>query len=283
MLRRALESVAQQDYQPLEVIVADNATEGDEVSSVIAAFRDRIVGLRYVRHATNIGAVDNFEFCLAEAAGDFFMWLADDDELAANSLAALAQPLQSDSSIVTVVPYWRLMRSPHTGRAIEQRVYESHSALRRVVRYVWRANDAFYYAMHRRTELLKCRFRPFLWPNATLGYNATYPFLMTLVLAGRIVSVRDPRVEWINHSYSEKSYAGPGSLLVYVPKYVLRRLNLHAIYFTQVYRGLGILAALVVVPVSMASLAVEFAREFVRRLRQWLGFRVEALPAARKG
>ena len=61
LLRRALDSVAQQDYQPLEVIVADNATEGHEVDAVIAAFRDRIDGLRYVRHETNIGAVDNFE------------------------------------------------------------------------------------------------------------------------------------------------------------------------------------------------------------------------------
>ena len=282
LLRRALDSVAQQDYQPLEVIVADNATEGHEVDAVIAAFRDRIDGLRYVRHETNIGAVDNFEFCLAAATGDFFMWLADDDELAPHSLAALARPLETDTSVVTVVPYWRFMRSPDTGWVVEQRVYESHSALLRVLRYVWRANDAFYYGLHRRADLLRCRFIPFLWPNATLGYNSTYPYLMTLVLAGRIVSAPDPRVEWINHSYSEKSYQKPGSLLVYVPKHILRRINLHAIYFVQVYRSLGILASLAVASVSIASLATEFVTLPARKLSQALGLPVEALPAAKK-
>ena len=282
MLSRALDSVARQDYQPLEVIVADNATEGDEVAAVIAAFRGRIDGLRYVRHEKNIGAVDNFAFCLDEATGDFFMWLADDDELSANSVAALARLLAGDSSVVTVVPYWRLMRGPDTGWVVEQRAYESHSALRRVLRYVWRSNDAFYYGLHRRAELLKCRFHPFVWPNASLGADAAYPYLLTLVLAGRIVSVRDPRVQWINHAYSEKSYANPEPFLCYAPKHVLRRFNLHMVYLVQVYRSLGILTSLAVVPISTASLAIEFATGFVRKLRRLLGFQVEAMPAAPK-
>lgn len=283
MLRRALESVARQDYQSLEVIVSDNATEGDEVSAVIAAFRDRIGGLRFVRHEKNIGATRNFEFCLAEARGDYFMWLADDDELSANSLAALAHPLEADSSIVTVVPYWRVKRSPNTGFVVEQRVYESSWPLLRVLRYVWRSNDAFFYGLHRRAELLACRFHPFLWPNAAVGANGTYPFLMTLILAGRIVSVRDPRVEWINHAYTEKSYANPEPFLSYAPKHVLRRLNLHAIYFVQVYRSLGPLASIVVAPVSIASVAVEFITGFVNKLRRMLGFQVEPMSAARRG
>jgi glycosyltransferase involved in cell wall biosynthesis len=281
MLKRALEGVAQQNYQPLEVIVADNATEGDDVAAVIAVFRERI-NIRYVRHETNIGAAKNFEFCLAEATGEFFMWLADDDELATNSLAALARPLGADSSIVTVVPYWRLKRSPDTGWVVEQRVYASHSALIRVLRYVWRSNDAFFYGLHRRADLLKCRFHPFMWPNATLGADGIYPYLMTLVLAGRIVSVGDPQVEWINHEYTEKSYARRESFLLYAMKRILRRLNLHAIYLAQVYRGLGVLAPFVVAPVSVVSLATEFAIGFVRKLRRLLGFRAEAMPAAEK-
>lgn len=282
MLRRALECAARQNYQPLEVIVADNATEGDDVASVIAAFRERIDSLRYFRHEKNIGPIKNFEFCLAQATGDYFMWLADDDELAANSLPALARPLEADSSIVTVVPHWRLKRSPGTGWVVEQRVYESHSALLRVLRYVWRSNDAFYYGLHRRTELVKCRFHRFAWPNASTVAETAYPFLMTIVLAGRIVSVGDPRVEWINHEYTEKSYSNPEPFPSYALKRILRRLNLHAIYLAQVYRGLGMLAPFIVAPVSIVSLATEFTTGIVRKLCRSLGIQVEAMSAAEK-
>jgi glycosyltransferase involved in cell wall biosynthesis len=282
MLRRALESVARQNYGPLEVIVADNATEGDEVAAVIAAFRGRIENLRYVRHERNIGAVNNFMFCLAEAAGEYFMWLADDDELAPDSLGPLAQPLDDDPSTVTVVPYWRLKRSPDTGWVVEQMVYESPSPLRRVLRYVWRSNDAFFYGLHRRRDLLKCRFPRFAWPNAAAVADTAYPFLMTLVLAGRIVSVRERRVEWINHAYSEKSYANPEPFLSYAPKHIVRRLNLHGIYLAQVYRNLGVLAALVVAPVSVASLLAEFSSALVRKLRRSLGGTAEAVSAIEK-
>lgn len=281
MLRRALESVARQHYEPLEVIVADNATEGDEVGQVVDAFRARIPGLRYIRHEHNIGAVNNFRFCLAEATGEYFMWHADDDELAADCVPAMAAVLDEDAATVTAVPYWRLKRSADTGWVVEQRVYESRSALRRVVRYVWRSNDAFYYGLHRRAALLQCRFPRFWWPNAGVVADTAYPFLMTLVLAGRIVSVRDPRAEWINHAYSEKSYANPQPFVLYAPRHILRRVNVHLIYWAQVRRALGMAAMLTLVPVSLASLAAELTTGLVRKLRRSMGAQVEAVSPAR--
>jgi hypothetical protein len=130
--------------------------------------------------------------------------------------------------------------------------------------------------------LLKCRFPRFAWPNAAAVADTAYPFLMTLVLAGRIVSVRERRVEWINHAYSEKSYANPEPFLSYAPKHIVRRLNLHGIYLAQVYRNLGVLAALVVAPVSVASLLAEFSSALVRKLRRSLGGTAEAVSAIEK-
>ena len=183
---------------------------------------------------------------------------------------------------MSVVPCWRLMHNMEAGSVIEQRTYESHSALARVLRYVWRSNDAFFYGLHRRQELLKCRFHRFAWPNATTVLNTTYPFLMTLVLAGRIVSVDDPQVEWINHSYTEKSYANPQHFWVKVPKHMMRRINVHAIYLAQVIRALGLWQFLVVIPVSTFSLLTEFATEAVRRLRRGIRSEVDALHSAER-
>jgi glycosyltransferase involved in cell wall biosynthesis len=282
MLRRTLAGVALQDYEPLEVIVADNATEGGEVDAVIADFRGRIPGLRYVRHETNIGSVRNFQFCLDQASGEFFMWLADDDEIAPRSVPVLAGMLAGDPTIVSAVPYWRLMTSPDEGCVVEQRVFDSHSVLRRVLAYVWYANDAFFYALHRIDTLRTCRYLRFGWPNLEIGPDASYPFLMPLVLTGRIVSTPDRRVEWINHGYTQKSYAKPDLYLRVVAKSLWRRINLQWILAAQVYERLGIAAAGIALLVGMASVVREFAAKTVRKIGRMLGVPLSSVPLAKK-
>ncbi|HEX7001759.1 MAG TPA: glycosyltransferase [Trueperaceae bacterium] len=73
---QALASALAQDYENLEVVVCDNAsTDGtDEYVSGLTDSR-----LRYVRHPENIGANANFNSCVDNAHGEFFLLLHDDD------------------------------------------------------------------------------------------------------------------------------------------------------------------------------------------------------------
>lgn len=75
-LPAALGSALAQSYPDLEVLVADNASS-DGTASLIGSVRD--ARLRYVRHRVNIGAHDNYNFCLNQARGDYFLLLHDDD------------------------------------------------------------------------------------------------------------------------------------------------------------------------------------------------------------
>ena len=79
LLRRALDSVLSQDYEHLEILVGDNASEDDTHLVRQGIGGDRRV--RWMRHETNLGALSNFEALLHEAKGHYFMWLADDDFL----------------------------------------------------------------------------------------------------------------------------------------------------------------------------------------------------------
>lgn len=75
-LRGALQSALDQTYPHIEIIIADNCSS-DDTEQVVKSFTDSRI--RYARHIENIGAHNNFNFCLEQASGDYFLLLHDDD------------------------------------------------------------------------------------------------------------------------------------------------------------------------------------------------------------
>lgn len=75
-LKQAIKSALSQTYPSLEIIISDNCSI-DETESVVKSFSDQ--RLRYFRHGKNIGANNNFNYCLEKAAGAYFLLLHDDD------------------------------------------------------------------------------------------------------------------------------------------------------------------------------------------------------------
>jgi glycosyltransferase involved in cell wall biosynthesis len=71
-----LKSACSQSYSHLEILVADNAST-DETRVIVDEARDPRI--RYHRHPTNIGAINNQSFCLQEARGSYLTILPDDD------------------------------------------------------------------------------------------------------------------------------------------------------------------------------------------------------------
>jgi glycosyltransferase involved in cell wall biosynthesis len=65
-----------QDWEDLEIIVSDNCST-DNTGEIVASYNDP--RLRYVRQNENIGANNNFNFCVSEAQGDYFLLYPDDD------------------------------------------------------------------------------------------------------------------------------------------------------------------------------------------------------------
>ncbi len=80
-LRQALESVIAQDYQNLEIIIADN-TSTDSTQSICQEFTSLDTRICYYRHPDNLGAIANFNYVLEIARGELFTWLAHDDYFA---------------------------------------------------------------------------------------------------------------------------------------------------------------------------------------------------------
>ncbi|MBA2665904.1 MAG: glycosyltransferase [Trueperaceae bacterium] len=80
-LREALASALAQTYEPLEIVISDNAST-DATGDVVAEMADERV--RYVRLEKNVGANGNFNSCLQLAKGEYFLLLHDDDRIDAD-------------------------------------------------------------------------------------------------------------------------------------------------------------------------------------------------------
>jgi glycosyltransferase involved in cell wall biosynthesis len=77
-LRQSLESALAQTYQNLEVILSDNCST-DDTGRLAAEYCRGDKRLTYLRQSQNIGPNSNFNFCLAQARGRYFLLLPDDD------------------------------------------------------------------------------------------------------------------------------------------------------------------------------------------------------------
>ncbi len=95
-LGQALKSARNQTYSNLDIIVADNCSV-DATATFVSSITDSRI--RYIRHPVNIGATNNFNFCLQEAKGDYFLLLSDDDLIDDDFVETCMNSVQCDSDI----------------------------------------------------------------------------------------------------------------------------------------------------------------------------------------
>jgi glycosyltransferase involved in cell wall biosynthesis len=254
LLDRALTAVQLQDYPNLEVIVSDNASPGDETERIVESHRDQIASLCYIKHPTGVAPISNFMHVLVRASGRYFMWLADDDEISENYVSSLVSALEADQDAASAAGNWVLIRSDGSRRPMNSSSFAQRSRTARAIRFIWRSDDAWFYAMHRTHILRQASFHSYWWPNRAVVTNWAYVFLLDVVLRGKLLLSPDPSVLFLNHDYTQKSYPAIRGRVRHKLASVMRRLNVHYLYWGKCARVLTPLAMPVVVVVSGAAL-----------------------------
>ena len=77
-LKNAIECALKQTYRNIEVVISDNCSS-DNTEEVVKGYTDPRI--RYFRQSANIGANNNFNFCLEKAQGSYFLLFHDDDSI----------------------------------------------------------------------------------------------------------------------------------------------------------------------------------------------------------
>src|SRR4051812_29149130 len=97
-LQNSIRFMLAQDYRDVEIVISDNAsTDGTRAFCEDLARADQRV--RYYRQPRNVGPIANYGEVLRLATGEYYMHLADDDELEASYVSKCLTALQADPAL----------------------------------------------------------------------------------------------------------------------------------------------------------------------------------------
>lgn len=93
-LRRAIDSILQQDFKDFELVIADNASS-DGTAAICEDYASRDARVRYFRNPANIGPSPNHNLVFEKSRGQYFAWAAHDIEQLPGMLSRCVKEMQS--------------------------------------------------------------------------------------------------------------------------------------------------------------------------------------------
>ena len=97
-LRKSIESVVNQSYRDIEIIISDNCST-DNTKSICIEYASKDKRIRYIRQPKNYGSIHNFVVLLSQARGQYFMWAGADDLLDEYWIAKLLEICKKNNSL----------------------------------------------------------------------------------------------------------------------------------------------------------------------------------------
>jgi len=195
-LRFALDSLVQQNYPDFELVISDNAST-DGTNAICLEYASRDSRIRYSRNKENTGLAANHNRVLELSRGEYFKWVAHDDEYSRDMLTRFVHVFSQAPPSVSVV-YSQCEIIDEDGKVIgvsSDAVETKHSLpCRRVAQLLLNASIYnFTYGLVRTSTLRKTRL------------YGTYPLadrvlFAELAMLGEIWEVREPLLRLRFHS-----------------------------------------------------------------------------------
>ena len=210
LLREALESLRQQSYRPLEIVVVDDGSEA-ETRQAVESWRREVAGdlglrLRYHRQENQGPAVARNQG-LSMASGDYIQFMDDDDVLDRDALfhlhAALTQEqAQAEGAVVAMAAYRQFRAGQPVGAApleVQQPGADSRERLGMMIRGSW------FVPIHGYLFSREALARMGQW-DSTLSSQEDDAYLLQAALKHvRFVPAADAVVHYRHHEWERRS------------------------------------------------------------------------------
>jgi glycosyltransferase involved in cell wall biosynthesis len=106
-IRKALESILEQKYKNIEIIISDNASV-DDTYKICNNYTRIDKRIRLFRQNFTISPFLNFKFVLEESIGEYFMWASDDDYHSSDFISDCLNKLLSTPNCIAVTSIEKL-------------------------------------------------------------------------------------------------------------------------------------------------------------------------------
>lgn len=192
-IRQAINSLLSQNYNNLELIISDNASE-DLTEKICKNYAKNDRRIRYYRNEKNLGSAWNFKRVLNLASGEYFMWAAHDDVWHPNFILFCIKMLETNKgaemafcNIVNIDSFGRVIR---TYPSFEK--FSGKSSLKNIINYakdsekMGKANLVY--------SIYKTSFCKKLWDTYLQGYEWGSDMCFVLAALSRSKICIDNRV-----------------------------------------------------------------------------------------
>lgn len=98
----ALASVAAQTYQPMEILVSDNAANPPVTVAELERWAPG-ANIRLIRRAERIAGPEHINLCVGDSSGEYVFFMSDDDLIAPDLIRASMDCILSDAEVGAVV------------------------------------------------------------------------------------------------------------------------------------------------------------------------------------
>ena len=102
MLKEAIDSVLKQDYNNIELIVSDNASE-DETYILMEKYLSKYKNIKYIKREKNIGPFLNAKEAYKEIKGKYLLILSDDDYLVSDTFFSNGVKVMEEDKNISLV------------------------------------------------------------------------------------------------------------------------------------------------------------------------------------
>ena len=155
-LANALDDLSRQTYDPIEILISDNAST-DSTRDICESAAQNDPRITYHRNETNIGPAANFFRVMSLARGEYFMWAAHDDHWEPRFVSANVDVLESQPEYIASVSKVQLVPASRRGEYYGGTYPLTGSVRQNVTRYLRNpALNSRFYAVMRRDPLMAC-------------------------------------------------------------------------------------------------------------------------------
>lgn len=209
-LERLFQSlIAQTSDQFVISIYDDDSPNIYELELVIKKWRARFdkrgIEMFFYKNESNIGITENSLIGLKSINEEYFMLLANDDEISDNFIDESMKYLNKNVAIGGVIGNWKLISSDRDAVNLKPWHSENPLAMFRVIDFILRGDDTLFYGLYRSSIASKFTYNhndSIKWGIA----NWCYVAVINVVASTRISYL--PYITWVNHDYGPKAWTG---------------------------------------------------------------------------